>query len=358
MAEKSANIAIDPELVARAKELGKFTRRRVDYSAYSKVERAAWFIQTVHDMRPEWPLTVRGWYYRAVAAGLVDNCKKAYDGVSDMLASLRRCGLVPWRSVEDSLRTISTWSLGHDGPSEYVEELLDDAFDPRYYFRNLVGDQDSHVIVTVEKDAVFRSIQQVTDELYVVSACTRGRPSATLIKELSEYIRRRQKEFEEVVIFHAGDLDPTGIAIPKGIQWDLLKYHGVDVEVRTIALLPEHIDEYDLPESFAAAKERDSNIDAWIAEYGEDAKAYEIDALLPEDLRTIVREALEDTFDMERVQAMRELVVREKQQITDMRDEVMETIVRRMDEVRVRANGSDANGSDANGSDANGSDAE
>ncbi len=109
---------------------------------------------------------------------------------------------------------------------------------------------------------------------------------------------------QEPKLIYFGDLDPTGVTIPRALVRNMEDHHGVSVELVRASLNPEHIKEYNLPISVDAAKESDPNYKKWIAEYG-DTPATELDALHPKDLTELVENAIEKELDMTGVEGQR-----------------------------------------------------
>ena len=108
------------------------------------------------------------------------------------------------------------------------------------------------------------------------------------------------------ILLYLGDFDPTGIAIPETIKRDLWEHHGVDIELRRVGLNPEHIEQYNLPESFDAAKSTDPNYHKFIQRFG-NAPPTELDALHPRDLTSLIQQELEAVLDMTNVEGQKEI---------------------------------------------------
>lgn len=258
-------------------------------------------------MRDWWPLTVRQAYYQAVGAGKLSNRLSEYRRVSAVLTDLRRESLIPWHAVADRTRT-TTGKRGRPDVSDWLQDQWNELFDPRYYGRCYIQNQDVYVEVLVEKDALASIAENAVWPYCTRLNVTRGHPSASMQNAIAERLDRAMMLSKKPVLLHFGDLDPSGIAIPKALQSKLLDHHGLDVEVRRVALLPEQVEALNLPESLDAAKRQDPNYAAWVREYGPDMKPVELDAMHPETLQRLIRDALEGVYDMSefRVQQQRE----------------------------------------------------
>ena len=253
-------------------------------------------IESVHAMRDHWPLTVRQVYYQLVSKELIRNNLSQYRKVSRTLVKLRELDLVPWDAIEDRSRR-TTDKRGYSDVGVWLQEQLD-YIHPQKYGRCYVQRQSVYVEVSSEKDALSSIIENA-----IFAYCTRlniirGQVSATHLEQMSQRFDAATMRGQRSVLLHCGDLDPTGVAIPKAIQRNLEARHGVEVEVRHIALRPEHIVRYGLPNSIDSVKQTDPNYQAWLSEFGPGQSAVELDALHPDALATILREELNATYDM------------------------------------------------------------
>lgn len=277
-------------------------------------------VKSIHELLDYWPLTVRQVYYQMVAGLVIENNVSQYKRVSDVLATLRVNGTVPWDAVEDrTRRTID--KRGKEDHTSWLRDQFKAFANYKYYGRCLVQDQDIYIEVTTEKDAL-SSIME--DAIWIF--CTRlnvirGQNSASLQHKMAENFKRAIARGQKPVLLHFGDLDPSGVAIPKSMKRTFMDDHGVDVDVRRVALTPEQVEKYRLPSDPDAAKKTDANYKAFVAEYGEDQHAVELDALHPQNLRDVLRAALRDTYDMEAITANAEREAQEHEIIKEVRRE-------------------------------------
>lgn len=270
------------------------------------------------DMREWWPLTVRQAYYQCVAGGKLSNRLSEYRRVSAVLTELRRESLVPWYAVADRTRT-TTEKRGVPDVGAWLRDHWEGVFEPAYYGRCYIQEQAVYAEVLVEKDALARI---ATDAVYPYCTrlnVTRGHPSASMQNAIAERLDKAVMLGKRPILLHFGDLDPSGIAIPKALQAKLYEHHGLDVEVRRVALLPEQVEALALPESLDAAKRQDPNYAAWVREYGRDMKPVELDAMHPADLERLMRAALEGVYDMSEFQAQRQREIEDRAVIASIR---------------------------------------
>ena len=83
-------------------------------------------------------------------------------------------------------------------------------------------------------------------------------------------------------------------------------FHGVEVELRRVGLNSGHIKQYNLPESFDAAKPSDPNYRKFINRFGS-LPPTELDALHPKDLKALIKQALEAVLDMSEIGEQKEI---------------------------------------------------
>ena len=262
-------------------------------------------IQTVEEMRDYWPLTVRQLYYQLVAKLVIPNKKATYSRVSRVSAKMRRQDIIPWEAIEDRTRR-TVEKRGISNVQAFVNEQMESFLDYRYYHRCYVQEQENYVEVAVEKDALSSIL---TEAIYFY--CTRlnivkGQVSATMLNDMAERFEQAEYNGQHPVLLYLGDFDPTGIAIPESIKHGLWEYHSVEIELRRVGLNPEQIAQYNLPESFDAAKDTDPNYHKFIQRFG-DAPPTELDALHPRDLTSLIQSELEAVLDMTNVDSQKEI---------------------------------------------------
>ena len=167
--------------------------------------------------------------------------------------------------------------------------------------------QSFNVEVWCEKDAVAGVLEPVADEYEVLLFPCRGYDSYSALKEAGERIRGLGRP---TVILYLGDFDASGQDMPRDIRERLTRDFGASVDLRVIALTPAQIAEHDLPP--APAKRTDSRAAKFMARHGD--VAIELDALPPDVLQGIVREGIDEFFDVSafEVEAAQERVERER----------------------------------------------
>lgn len=281
-----------------------------------------------HDLAAYQPLTVRQAYYQLVGRQIIPNSLDQYRVVSRVLVRLREEGLVPWAAIEDRTRR-TTEKRGVSNVSGWLETEARALFNPRNYGRCLVQGQRVHVEITTEKDALSAILEDVVYPYCVRMNVIRGQASATMTEQIARRFDQAIMDNKRPVLIHFGDLDPSGVAIPKALQRNLADRHGIDAEVIRAALNPDQVDLFALPGSPDAVKSQDPNHGAWLREYGPSQPAVELDALHPKDLQDILRAALIDVFDMEDFSAQKQQEARDRELIKEIRKYALACVGRR-----------------------------
>lgn len=258
---------------------------------------AASLIEITSDLRDYWPLTVRQVYYQAVARLIVPNDQNQYKRTSRVLTTLRREDLLDWSAIEDrTRRTID--KRGVSNLQAWATEQMGSFFNWRYYHRCYVQQQTVYVELATEKDALSKIVEDAAWMYCTRVNVVRGQVSATMVNDMATRFEEAAYRGQRPVLLYLGDLDPSGIAIPKALVRNMWDHHGVRVELRRVALQPEQVAQYSLPVSLDAAKRTDNNFGAWVREYGIKQAAVELDALHPESLTGIVEGALKLVYDL------------------------------------------------------------
>ena len=288
-------------------------------------------VESINDLHDHWPLTVRQVFYQMVARQVVENKQEQYRKVSRVLVKLREMDLVPWGAIADRTRR-TTDKRGMSDVQEFLENEIKVLFNPKNYGRCYVQGQHVHVEVTTEKDALSTIMEEALWPFCVRLNVIRGQNSATMNHLIAERLADAGMRGKNPVLLHFGDLDASGVAIPKAIKRILWERHHVDADVRTIALTPDQVDRYNLPTSIEARKPKDPNYKTWLDEYGPAQPMVELDALHPKDLQNILTTGLMEVFDMERFDEERQNELEDRQLLKKIRRDCLDFLVRKYPE--------------------------
>ena len=152
---------------------------------------------------------------------------------------MRRDGRLPYGWITDGTRLRlkpRTWS-GADSMLYYTAQT---------YRRALWNDQDRHVEIWSEKDAIRGVVYPVTAEYDVPLLISRGYSSETFLHETAEDIAADGKD---AVIYQLGDHDRDGVRAWKAIQRRLREFvpDSIELAFERLAVTPAQITAYELP---------------------------------------------------------------------------------------------------------------
>lgn len=242
-------------------------------------------------------LTLRQLYYQFVARDIIANKQSEYKRLGGIMGDARLAGLIDWDALEDRGRNLVK-SPSWDAPQDIVDACASQ------FKLDLWKDQDNHVEVWVEKEALIGVIERTCRELRVGAFACKGYVSLSEMWDAGyNRLRGHVKSGKKVTILHLGDHDPSGIDMTRDIQERLSLLSGSrDIEVIRVALNWDQIAQYSPPPN--PAKVTDSRFAQYEAKFGDES--WELDALPPDVLDGLVRERVEPYRDDERFEAMRE----------------------------------------------------
>lgn len=254
-------------------------RRRRSDSELAEVDEAI-----IAAVRQEYPVTLRGVYYRVVSAGAVEKTELGYRLVMRQLLKLRRTGAVPYHWITDGTRWITAPPSWRD-----VDQMLSDAADS--YRRQLWRDQNAEVHIFTEKDAISGVILPVTDRWIVPLGVLRGYASESFAYNVAQAIRHTGKP---TYVYQLGDHDPSGLGAWRDFQDKVTGFLG-DAAGRLIgaferlSVTPEQIEQWQLPTR--PTKATDSRARKFAGE------SVEVDSISPRRLRELVEAAIVQHID-------------------------------------------------------------
>lgn len=222
------------------------------------------------------PMTVRQVFYQATVHGLVDKTEAGYAKVQTDLVQMRRAGALPYDSLADNTR----WQRK---PRTYRGINAALAETARLYRRSLWDDANSYVEVWLEKDALAGVILPVTVEYDVPLMVARGYASLSFLHSAAEHIAALDVP---AYIYHLGDFDPSGVNAGEKIEQTLRELApAADIVFERIAVTPAQIAAWHLPTRPTKLTDTRSK------GFGE--ISVELDAIEPDRLRAVVRDAIE-----------------------------------------------------------------
>jgi hypothetical protein len=234
------------------------------------------------------PMTTRQVFYQATVRGLVEKTEAGYDKVQRELVRLRLTHSIPYGWIADNTR----WQRRprtFDSPQHALQATAE------FYRKSLWAFADSRVEIWLEKDALAGVILDVTSETDVPLMVTRGYPSLSFLAEAADDIAGANRP---TFVYHLGDYDPSGQDAAR-VTEQRLRELAPHVEIRfdRLAVTPPQIREMDLPTR--PTKKSDSRAKG----FGD--ISVELDAIPPDDLRAVVREAIERHLPRRQLEVMK-----------------------------------------------------
>lgn len=255
------------------------------------------------------PATVRGIYYRAVAAGYVPKTDTAYRLIQGQLLAMRRNGSLPWYWITDSSRMVRRRNK-FKSMAEYAKWVQGN-YRVDYWANSAVN-----VELWCEKDALSGVlIPVVVDEFGLELHISKGQSSASYVYEAARAIAG---DGRPAVIYILSDFDPGGFRIAGKVDTEMRDHlgHDYDLTVRRIAVTPEQIRDWRLPTR--EVKKSDKQAPAFIKQYGD--ISCELDAIAPNTLRQLVRDHLESHMDPRRLRALKLAEEQEREGLKQIED--------------------------------------
>lgn len=251
-------------------------------------------------------VTLRQLFYRLVADQTLANTRSEYGQLSKQTAQARREGWFP--ALMDRTRSIERWYPMFRSTEEANAWLKD------RYRRDRTEGQEYSIYLAVEKAGIVNQLDEwFGDELGIPILPLGGYSSQSFVDQVFQdakgarphYANRVDGVLRPTVLIYAGDFDPSGEDIDRDFEertacWDY---------VHRVALLPEQIEEYDLPP--AMGKATDSRAQSFIERHGELIQV-ELDAIPPDTLRDLYQDVIDQYWSIDAHEAVMALETEER----------------------------------------------
>jgi hypothetical protein len=258
----------------------------------------------LREYQAQLPLTARQVFYRLVGKHGYSKTEQAYASLCEKLNRARRAGLINFSSIRDD-GTASQSPGGMRDEASFYRSV-------RYWAEQFDLDvsigQPRHVELWVEAGGMLPQAAAVANPLGVAAYSAGGFNSLTDKHATAQRVASARKP---VTILHVGDYDPSGLAIIDSLASDInafyanLSYDQDEIEWRRIAVTAEQIEEFSLP----TAPQKHTDV------RGEHMdETVQAEALDPQTLADIIREAVEGELDLDLIEARHEeeLGIRER----------------------------------------------
>lgn len=246
------------------------------------------------------PATVRQVFYQAVNRGLVPKSEtKGYRVVQRRLVALRESGEVPYGAIVDGTRYVT----GHQRYRD-LSELTDYA--AGLYRKDYWDTADVNVEVWLEKEALKGVlIPTVVNECGLGLHVPQGFASITYLQEAAE---DKEIDGRPTYVYVLTDFDPSGVSIADKVESELqTRTPHSEIHVKRLAVDREQIVRWSLPTR--PTKSSDTRARKFRQLHG--TESVELDAIPPDRLRSLVREAIDAHMEPWRLEQFR-MVEREE----------------------------------------------
>jgi hypothetical protein len=255
------------------------------------------------------PVTVRQLFYAATVAGVpgIDKTEAGYNKVQVQVLDLRRAGRLPYSAISDATRYMRK-PRTFDG---WQDALSDTA---RLYRKALWSDASEEVEIWLEKSALAGVLYPVTSEYDVPLMPTGGYSSETFAYGAVNAMRGSGKT---LVIYALYDFDRSGEDAALSLKEKVERFGAefdVDVAFHQLGLTFDQVIAERLPTR--PAKRNTAADQRWPHSF-----AAELDAIPPDRIREMVRDAIEDHLPRWELNALKRVEEAERKtlfQILDM----------------------------------------
>jgi 5S rRNA maturation endonuclease (ribonuclease M5) len=253
------------------------------------------------------PVTVRQGFYQAVNRGLVPKSEtKGYRVVQRRLVALRESWEIAHGSIVDGTRYVHGYRRYHD-----LDEFT--TYAAGLYRKDYWATSEVNVEVWLEKDALKGVlVPTVVNECGLGLHVARGFASITYLQEASEDIDR---DGRPTYVYVLTDFDPSGVSIAQKVEEELTARAPLsDITVKRLAVDREQIERWNL--STRHTKATDTRAAKFRRLHGTDS--VELDAIPPDELRKLVKDAIDGHMEPWRLEQFRMVEREERQTLRSM----------------------------------------
>lgn len=264
-------------------------------------------------------LTIRQIYYRLISDpyNLFSNTRSMYNSLDRMLVRAREVGEIDGKRIEDRTRQTIGGDQGWEDPDSYLDKVLEYIKSCwEKYSKEVWASQQFKLEVWIEKDALASVISETTHPFRVLVFPSRGYSSYTKIKEALD--RLKYYRDKQIIILHLADHDPSGFDMTKDLINRFEKYGDDSIEIKRIGLNYDQVEKFNLRPN--PVKTADPRALSYISHYGEEC--WELDALPPNELQSIVEKEIKNYIDQKAWDAKLEEIEEEREEIRERIDEI------------------------------------
>lgn len=263
-----------------------YRSHRFSSNALNQIELVNQIIEEYEEQN--FKLTVRQLYYQLVARDVIPNSEKSYKQLISLVTNGRMAGLIDWDMIEDRTREFIVrphW----DSPGSIVSACA------KQFHMDMWDNQNIRPFVVVEKEALVNVFEGVCHSYDVPLLPARGYPSMSVVREFAENtLLPAIYQGQEVILFHFGDHDPSGIDMTRDLMDRLSLFISGDMNIERMALNMPQIVKLNPPPN--PAKTTDKRFASYAKTFGTN-KSWELDALPPSYLEKLAKDAIEGVIE-------------------------------------------------------------
>jgi hypothetical protein len=254
------------------------------------------------------PLTVRQIFYALVATADYPKTEVAYTRLCEIVNRARRAELIPFNEIRDdgAIGIDYTW---FQDPADFWDDV---GHRLQRYQRDRLQAQPVGIELWCETAGMLPQLARVCRDYSVRVYASGGFASLSAVRQVVDRVVARAVS---TVLLHVGDFDPSGEAVFEHLAEDVAAFVAEDRTIasttvfpRRIALNGHQVAAYGLVT--APAKPTDSRSAKWKGE------TCQLEALAPDVLAGIVRDAIEVHLDLDKYRAQ---VAQEDPDLVDLR---------------------------------------
>ena len=270
--------------MARARGLAPWQPRAKSLALLEQVN------AVLDEYREHLPLTIRQIFYRLVGAHAYDKTEQAYDRLGEMLNRARRAGFVQFEAIRDDgvdMRAPTAW----DDTDHLIAAIRGTITNFRL---DRQRGQPRRLVIAVEAGGMLPQIERVAAPYGIPVQSSGGFDLLTAKYGLAEFLGGSSA----AEVLHIGDHDPSGVHVFSSLAEDVRAIcddseHDVDVTFTRLAVTPAQIATLGLPTAPPKATDRRSF---------DGEETVQAEAIPPDVLADIVRQAIDDRLDDDALQ--------------------------------------------------------
>jgi len=247
-------------------------------------------------------MTLRQLYYQFVARGLLGSGQQVYNRVGSATRDARLDGTIPIDWIEDRGRHVgSTRTQCFDDVDDAMQRAASEisVLPLRHLQYGRWYAQQTKVFVWIEKEALAGVLEDRCERLGVGLFPCKGYPSVSSISAWVTETYNALEEGDSATVIYLGDHDPDGIQIPRSAhsmiaQVQRVKDEHFKYEIDVVALTMAQINAHNPPPF--PARVTSPRYQRYVDETGTQ-DAWELDALDPITLRTLIDSEVDRHFD-------------------------------------------------------------